>query len=281
MQCIHHTAKYIVLDSGLCVLAALVALKRISVFAGALIKKHHYWMSLVPGHTINNQCDEQEVGSVAAVQGDLDVVRYNIWAMKDAGYMTESMGTASRLFYTNDHLHSRMLDGGQTVQFKYTEPYNLHFKYLHLIDDHNNKRHAVSLIEGSLDTQRWAMLVFQFMLAVSEVNLYLANKAFAWSGEELMKLLAFRHQLAWAFILNPHLKNALEKERCSMHNRNTLTIHTLSKCPQNTACYNGHDVVLNSPFLYNQFTCKMPRCKNQFAPIVNVPQDIDSVLSTS
>jgi len=103
MQCIHHTAKYIVLDSGLCVLAALVALKRISVFAGALIKKHHYWMSLVPGHTINNQCDEQEVGSVAAVQGDLDVVRYNIWAMKDAGYMTKSMGTASRLFYTNDH----------------------------------------------------------------------------------------------------------------------------------------------------------------------------------
>jgi hypothetical protein len=57
---IHHTANYVVLDSGFCVLKAL------------------------------------EVGDVAAVEGEMDGVCYNIWAMtmKDTGYVTKIMGTS-------------------------------------------------------------------------------------------------------------------------------------------------------------------------------------------
>jgi hypothetical protein len=42
LQCIQHTVKYVVHDAGFCVLAALVALKWMGVFASALAKRHHY-----------------------------------------------------------------------------------------------------------------------------------------------------------------------------------------------------------------------------------------------
>jgi hypothetical protein len=160
---IHHTACYVVLDSGFCVLLALHALKKKGVYAGALIKKRCYWPSLVAGDAIDGHFDDKEVGAVAAVEGNHDGICYNIWAMKDAGYVTKIMGTASGLFYPEDRMHTRRLEGGNAASFRYTEPYYLHFKYRHLIDDHNAKRHAVLVIETSLVTTRWAMRVFQYL----------------------------------------------------------------------------------------------------------------------
>ena len=59
-------------------------------------------LAIIGGWRHNQKSVEQQVVSVVAVQGDLDVVRYNIWAMKDVGYMAQITGTASRLFYPND-----------------------------------------------------------------------------------------------------------------------------------------------------------------------------------
>ncbi len=53
MKSVHQTGRYVVLDSGFCVLQALVELKKFGVYAGALIKKRHYWPSLVPGQAID------------------------------------------------------------------------------------------------------------------------------------------------------------------------------------------------------------------------------------
>ncbi len=44
-----NTGRYVVLDSGFCVLKAIVALYEKGIFLGALIKKHQFWPSLVPG----------------------------------------------------------------------------------------------------------------------------------------------------------------------------------------------------------------------------------------
>ena len=175
---IQHTARYVVLDSGFCVLLALLALKKKGVYAGALIKKRHYWPSLVAGNAIDGHFDNKEVGAFAAVEGNHDGICYNIWAMKDASYVTKIMGTASGLLYPEDRMHTRCLEGGNAASFCYTEPYYLHFKYRHLIDEHNAKRHAVPAIETSLVTTRWAMRVFQYLWATSEVNYFLGCKAF-------------------------------------------------------------------------------------------------------
>ena len=46
------TGKVFVLDSGFCVLQAIVELKKRGLFAAALIKKCRYWPKYVPGDEI-------------------------------------------------------------------------------------------------------------------------------------------------------------------------------------------------------------------------------------
>jgi hypothetical protein len=42
------TGRHAILDSGFCVLKSLVELRKCGLFASALIKKWHFWRSLVP-----------------------------------------------------------------------------------------------------------------------------------------------------------------------------------------------------------------------------------------
>ena len=76
-------------------------------------------------------------------------------------------------------MHSCDIDNNK-VQFRYTEPYSLHFAYRHLIDDHNYKLHAVPSIEGTLNTQKWNLQVFQYCIATLEINMFLGQKHFVW-----------------------------------------------------------------------------------------------------
>ena len=39
--------------------------------------------------------------------------------------------------------------------FKYYQPFGLHFRYRHQVDDHNNRRHAPILIERKWETKLW------------------------------------------------------------------------------------------------------------------------------
>ena len=88
-------------------------------------------------------------------------------------------------------------------KFKFSEPFYLHFKYRHINDDHNNICLAVLSIEGSLETQRWAIWVFHYVFAVTELNMYLTMGHFLWSSEAKMQVLEYRRELAWALINNP------------------------------------------------------------------------------
>lgn len=53
--------------------------------------------------------------------------------------------------------------GMYNSNFKYPEPFKWHYDYKHLIDNHNNRRHVVPSIEGSLKTQQWAMRLFKYL----------------------------------------------------------------------------------------------------------------------
>ena len=59
---VHGRGKVFVLDSGFCVLKALVELKKKGVFAHVLIKKCHYWPRHVPGDDIITHFTNEEVG---------------------------------------------------------------------------------------------------------------------------------------------------------------------------------------------------------------------------
>lgn len=159
----HHTGRYIVLGSGFCVLQALAEVKKCSVIAGELIKKHWYWPSLVPDETIDLYFSEKALSIIDSVEGTLDGVKHNIWCMKDSGYVAKIMGMVLGLFYPEERLHHCVLEDGQRVSLKYTESCYLHYKYRHLVDDKNIKCHAVPSIEESIKRQMWSMSFFQYV----------------------------------------------------------------------------------------------------------------------
>ena len=54
------TGKIFVLDSGFCVLNALIAFKNVGVFAAAVIKKRRYWPQFVAGDVIDEHMKEKK-----------------------------------------------------------------------------------------------------------------------------------------------------------------------------------------------------------------------------
>jgi hypothetical protein len=71
----------------------------------------------------------------------------------------------------------KWMEGGVEVvaqRFRFPCPYDWHYKYCHAVDDPNNLRHALPSIEATITTICWEIRVFSFVLAVTEVNAYLA-----------------------------------------------------------------------------------------------------------
>ena len=72
------SGKYIILESGFCVLTALVELRKKGLFACAQIKKRRLWSMDVPGHEIDSHLKDLEVGETEAIQGSIDGITYNL-----------------------------------------------------------------------------------------------------------------------------------------------------------------------------------------------------------
>jgi hypothetical protein len=93
------TGRYVVLDSGFCVLKALVQLKKVGMFAWAVIKKRRFWPAFVPGEAINREFDnlELKVGDSLTISGKLDGEEYFFWAPKEPSYIMKIMATVGPL----------------------------------------------------------------------------------------------------------------------------------------------------------------------------------------
>ena len=87
------TGKVFVLDSGFCVLQAIVELKKTGLFVAALIKKCRCWPKYVPGDEIIAHFDNKDVGDVDAIKGTMDGVPFHIHAMKEPDYIMILMST--------------------------------------------------------------------------------------------------------------------------------------------------------------------------------------------
>ena len=214
---LHGSGRVVVLDSGFCVLSALIALKKVGVFAaGALIKKRRYWPKHVPGDKIDEtKFKDKEVGSTDSLKGELDGVHYDILlCTKEPDYVMKIMSTYGRLVVKSNQKESKRQwvdkSSGETHKrsFHFTEPFSNHFDYRHIVDDHNNLRHQVPAIEESWATHGWATRVFQFILAITEVNCYLDFKYFVWKNSgKSMTLQEFRGELlGWALIDNEFIE---------------------------------------------------------------------------
>jgi hypothetical protein len=197
------SGRYVVLDSGFCVLKGLKELKTKGIFACALIKERRYWPWMVPGDAMERHFEDKEVGDVDAIEGVLDGVKYTLWGMKEPNYIMRMMATGGALLSDFSCKTTTRIYDDITKTFQYTLPYNWHFRYRHAVDDHNNLRHATPSLEATWVTHRWEIRVFTFLLAITKVNAYLTVKLWIFVGplkDKLPTLLEFRRKLAWLFI---------------------------------------------------------------------------------
>ena len=75
------------LDSGFCVLKAIVALYEKVICAGALTKKCCFWLSLVPGIAMDACLNGKNTGECDAISGALNGSPYKFWGMKEPDYV--------------------------------------------------------------------------------------------------------------------------------------------------------------------------------------------------
>ena len=90
-----HTGKYVVLDSGFCVLKGVLKLREMALFVCALISNLQYWPVSVPGDAMQARFDRPgvNVGDVDEVSGTQDGVPYNLWGLKEPNYVMRMMAT--------------------------------------------------------------------------------------------------------------------------------------------------------------------------------------------
>ena len=90
-------------------------------------------------------------------------------------------------------------------EFYYQETFANHFLYCHAINDHNNHWHSHPSIEETWVTHRWQVCVFSFLLAILEINMFLAYQHFIWRPMNVVKIPTihgFQCKLAMALINN-------------------------------------------------------------------------------
>jgi hypothetical protein len=255
----------VILDSGFCVLQGIIELRKKGVFAAAVIKKRKYWPKHVPGDAIDEQMAAKEVGDCDSLPGTLDGIPYDLFALKDSGYTMKIMSTYGSLLVMDgqrDSIRNYKNAAGENVtkKFKYTEPFANHFLYRHCVDDHNNLRHSGVSIEETWRTHRWANRVFAFILAISEVNCFLAFRCFIWEKKDKMELLHFRKQLALALIFNEWQG---EQTQESPATRKRKATHSLATAPTHATKFSNKKWICKAKSAYQQHICRGRGCKKQ------------------
>jgi Transposase IS4 len=169
---LYGTGKLVIVDSGFCVLQAIIELKKLSVYVSALVKKRRYWPKYIMGDEIKETFADKEIGYQDRLPRELDGTKFDLFGMKEPDYAMMLMSTYGQFMSKTDQKDSwsdvDQPDGERTTErFKYTEVFTNHYYYRVAVDDHNNKRHddgglGVSL-EDTWRTSRWEIRVFTFV----------------------------------------------------------------------------------------------------------------------
>lgn len=264
-KALYGTGKIVVLDSGFCVLQALIALKNVGVFSAAVIKKRRYWPRYVAGATIDDHMKDKEVGETDSVRGSLENVPYNIFCLKEPDYIMKLMSTYGGLVVKGDNKKNVRIVHGEKKTFFYQEPFANHFLYRHVIDDHNNHRHSHPSIEETWVTHRWPLRVFSFLLAISEINVFLAYRHFVWRPLKVHKIPTihnFRRNLAMALINNQWI---VEEDRagCADKRKRHAATHDFLTAPPHAKKFCSGNWDVSAKARYQQYACRTPGCKKQ------------------
>ena len=128
-------------------------------------------------------------------------------------------------------------------------------RYRHAVDDHNNLRHALPSIEDSWVTHRWEIRVFLFVLAISEVNAFLALRYFTFAKGTIAgcpTLIVFRRRLAWQLIRNSWI--AAEESAAGLEG--ITSVHMLMTALYHAKLYRNRQWTCTAVVRFQQYMCK-------------------------
>ena len=118
-----------------------------------------------------------------------------------------------------------------SITFNYPEVVSNHFKYRHSVDDHNAKRHAPICLEHVWATKYWPHRPFSFLLAITEVNVNLAEAFFVRHNAPRPQL-EFRKLIAKDLINNEYLRQEMNTQEIRTSKRKrAMTAHSLLSLP--------------------------------------------------
>jgi hypothetical protein len=202
--------------------------------------------------------DRVDVGDCHAIAGTQDGILYNLWRMKEPDYVMRMMTTGGLMttFESCKESVRWWIDRGVKVvcRFCYACPFDWHFRYRHAVDDHNNLWHGFPLFEDSWNTMRWENCVFLFVLAITEVNAFLALWYFSFAKGTILgflTLLVLCRQLAWQLIKNPWIAN---EEAAGVEEIGNVT-NTLLTAPPHAKRYRNCRWDTSAKSTWQKFKC--------------------------
>ena len=264
---IAYSGRVVIMDSGFCVLKALIKLASVGVFASAVIKKRRYWPKNIAGDAMDTHFEGNEVGTTDSLPGILDGVPFRVYCMKEEDYVMKLMATYGALRPIEEGKTQRSVTGrnGQreNVSFHYTEPFYNHFKYRHQVDDHNNLRHSPISLEESINTKDWKLRVFTFVLALIEVNARLAFAYFTQRDDAApLSQLEFCRKLAKELLALSHTVNTGERNKSKRRSGLVSSICGVETAPPYAGSWTGTKwEFLTSK--YPQHVCRTLGCQKR------------------
>ena len=163
----------------------ITALLEFGAYADALIKKRKHWPKGVTGDDIEQYFTDKDVNHVdileAITEEGPEGKAFTIF-FKEPEYFMKIMATWMTLEELNVADTRREYKGRDSQSlvrlFKYHQPFGLHYRYRHQVDDQNNRKHANISIERTWATKFWPDRNFAWHLDVTEVNTSLENGHF-------------------------------------------------------------------------------------------------------
>jgi hypothetical protein len=242
----------VVLDSGFCVLKGIIELKKVGIHAAALIKKRRYWPKHIDGQKILEYFQDKEIGFSNALKGKMEDVDFYIHCVKEPDYVLMFM-TSYGLPSGHGHTQKRKTNDGRMITFQYPEVAANHYKFRDGVDNHNARRMYPVAIEEQMRTMRWENRVFQFLLAVTEVNTNAALHYF--QGDDIDSQLDFRYKLASEMINNEYVTSNSDNDGRRLKRKDKVVVHDLRSVPPYKK-FRGTELVAAAG-RYNQRLCSL------------------------
>ena len=163
----------VVLDSGVCVLKGILEMQQRGVYDGEVIKKRHYWLKHISGDTLVLHFRRNTVGDVDALQvmpnnsPSVFIVRKSRTMLKLSCWRTLPW---PRWIITRWIVSSRFSVWLWQISFATVTTFRIYYRYCNQINDHNNCRHQLILIEDIWGMKHWSDYVHSFIIALTEAN---------------------------------------------------------------------------------------------------------------